>query len=300
MFQPLHYAEEYLLTVRRQAIAADEPSSLSIGDLAERTGVPVSTLRTWETRYGLPVPRRVAGGHRRYDTEAVDLVLETARQRASGLSMPLAVERAQELVGQPASSVFAGVRRRHPELRTQSLPKPAVLALSRAIEDECCSQAERPLLFASFQQQRFWRGSEHRWTELSRTAQGTVVFADFTGLRSEPQRPVEVPVPFDAPLNREWVLVCDAPDFPGCVVGWERPDVADLPDQDRRFETFWSVDARVVRHAARICAQLARQYGATGATWSQLEETPPEASSATRRASDVLDRMLGYLSAQLV
>lgn len=285
--------------MRRQAIAED-PSSLSIGDLAERTGVPVGTLRTWESRYGLPVPRRVAGGHRRYDVGAVEMVREAARQRASGLSMPLAVERAKELLGQPESSVFAGVRRRHPELRTQSLPKPAVLALSRAIEDECCAQAERPLLLASFQQERHYRASEHRWTELSRTALGTLVFADFPRLRAEHQRPLEVPVPFDAPLNREWVLVCDAPDFPGCVVGWERPEVVDLPDGARRFETFWSVDARVVRHAARICAQLGRQYGAETPMWPQLDETPPEASEATRRASGVLDRMLGYLSAELV
>jgi DICT domain-containing protein len=285
--------------MRRQTIA-EEPASLSIGDLAERTGVPVGTLRTWETRYGVPVPRRMAGGHRRYDAHVVELVLEAVRQRATGLSMPLALQRAQELLDQPESSVFAGVRRRHPELRTQSLPKPAVLALSRAIEDECCAQAERPLLLASFQQERFYRASEHRWTELGRTALGTVVFADFPRLRAHPQRPVEAPVPFDAPLNREWVLVCDAPDFPGCVVGWERPEVVDLPDQDRRFETFWSVDARVVRHAARICAQLAQRYGAPVAAWPQLEETPPEASAATRRASDVLDRMLGYLTAQLV
>ncbi len=262
--------------------------------------MPVSTLRTWETRYGLPVPRRMAGGHRRYDADDVELVLEAARQRASGLSMPLALERAQELLGRPESSVFAGVRRRHPELRTQSLPKPAVLALCRAIEDECCAQAERPLLLASFQQERYYRASEHRWTELSRTARATVVFADFPRPRARPQRPVEVPVPFDAPLNREWVLVCDAPDFPGCVVGWERPDAVDLPDPERRFETFWSVDPRVVRHAARIIAQLARQYGVTDAAWPQLEETPPEASAATRRASDVLDRMLAYLTARLV
>ena len=281
----------------RRQIIADDQSSLSIGDLAERTGIPTGTLRTWEVRYGLPMPRRIAGGHRRYGPEAVDLVREAARQRATGLSMPLAVERAKEVLGQPETSVFAGVRRRHPELRTQSLPKPAVLALSRAIEDECCAQAERPLLLASFQQERFYRASEHRWNELGRTAQATVVFADFGSPSSRRQRPEEVPVPFDAPLNREWVLVCDAPDFPGCVVGWERPDIVDLPDGERRFETFWSVDPRVVRHAARICAQLARRYGARTAAWPQLDETPPEASAATLRASGVLDRMLGYLSA---
>jgi MerR family transcriptional regulator, light-induced transcriptional regulator len=248
----------------------------------------------------MPVPHRMAGGHRRYGIDAVDLVREAARQRATGLSMRLSIERAKELLGQPESSVFAGVRRRHSELRPQLLTKPAVLALSRAIEDECCMQAERPLLFACFQRERFYRASEDRWTELSRTAQSATVFADFADLE-EPgaQGPLlKVPIPFDAPMNREWVLVCDSPDYPGCVVGWERPDTSDLQERSRRFETFWSVDAVVVRHAARICAQLAQQYGAErAASWSRLEGTPPEASAATLRASGVLDRMLGYLSA---
>jgi MerR family transcriptional regulator, light-induced transcriptional regulator len=251
------------------------------------------------------VARRGAGGHRRYGPEAVELVQEAARQRAGGLSMPLAIERAQEVLGQPESSVFAGVRRRNPDLRTQLLAKPAVLALCRAIEDECCAQAERPLLFAAFQRERFYRASQHRWTELARTARSAVVFADFASRtpRRPPRGPhgaagpVEVTVPFDAPVNREWVLVCDAPDYPGLVVGWERPDRSELEDGARRFETLWSVDARVVRHAARICARLAERYGATPEpAWSQLESTPPEASPATRRAIGVLDRMLGYLS----
>jgi DICT domain-containing protein len=246
----------------------------------------------------MPVPTRGAGGHRRYGVEAVDLVREAVRQRAGGLSMSMAVARAQELLGQPESSVFAGVRRRHPELRTQLLPKPALLALCRAIEDECCAQAERPLLFAGFQRERFYRASEHRWSELSRTARSAVVLADFARRRSPRNRPLEVPVPFDAPLNREWVLVCDAPDYPGCLVGWERPETADVEDGARRFETFWSVDARVVRHAARVCAELVSRYdGASRSSWPELEPTPPEASEATRRASGVLDRMLGYLSA---
>jgi MerR family transcriptional regulator, light-induced transcriptional regulator len=223
--------------------------------------------------------------------------------------MPMAVQRAKELLGQPESSVYAGVRRRHPELSTQLLRKPAVLAICHAIEDECCAQAERPLLFASFQQERFYRASEHRWAELSRTADDAVVFADFGDFgdfgdvavehrsSSARRRPLEVPVPFDAPLNREWVLVCDSPDYPGCVLGWERPEVADVEDSARLFETIWSVDPRVVRHAARICAQLAARYGAVDAdAWPQLEDLPPEASAATRRASGVLDRMLGYLS----
>jgi len=298
--------------------SSEQPLALSIGDLAERTGVPPSTLRTWELRYAIPASRRGSGGHRRYDLAAVELVLEVVRQRASGLSMGMAVERAREVLERPETSVFAGVSRRHQELRIQTLRKPAMLALCRAIEDECCAQAARPLVFASFQEERFYRASERRWRELSRTAVSSIVFADFpnaaqTGsgrIGSSSGRgtsapgglpgsaPIEVSVPFDAPLNREWMLVCDSADHPGCVAGWEPPGQSEVPDRERRFEAFWSVDPLVVRHAARICAQLTAQYRpGTPQLLDQLESTPPEASAELRRASGVLDRMLGYLSA---
>jgi DICT domain-containing protein len=284
--------------MRRYTIPDHDPAdSLSIGDLAELTGVPPATLRTWEQRYGIPVASRLSGGHRRYGPNSVDLVREVARHRASGLSMALAAERAKAVVEQPEWSVSAGVRRRHPELRSQLLVKPALLALCRAIEDECCAQADRPLLFASFQREAFYRASEARWIELSRTAQTAIVFADFAATPAG-SRPVQVRVPFDEPLNREWVLVCDSPDHPGCVVGWERPGQPSAGDRSRRFETFWSLDPRVVRDAARICAQLAERYRpGTIHLAGQLDERPAEASADLRRASGVLDRMLGYLSA---
>jgi DICT domain-containing protein len=286
--------------LKRLATDEQQASGLSIGDLASRTGVPPSTLRTWELRYALPTSQRGPGGHRRYDQAAVDLVLEVVRQRTSGLGMSMAVDRAKDLVRQPETSVFAALARRHPDLRVQRLRKPALLALCRAIEDECCAQADRPLLFASFQREKFYRVSEARWRELTRTARSAVVFADFPSSSPTVSYPLEVAVPFDAPLNREWVLVCDSPDNPGCVVGWEPAGQADIRDRERRFEAVWSVDARVVRHAARVCASLSQLYRpGSPSLLDQLEETPPEASPELRRASAVLDRMLGYLSASV-
>lgn len=41
-------------------------AELSIGDLAEATGLSVAVLRAWERRYGFPEPARLASGHRRY------------------------------------------------------------------------------------------------------------------------------------------------------------------------------------------------------------------------------------------
>ena len=49
---------------------------LSIGALARATGIPVETLRTWESRYGYPIPERRPSGHRVY---AVSIVARLRR-----------------------------------------------------------------------------------------------------------------------------------------------------------------------------------------------------------------------------
>lgn len=47
-------------------------TGLTIGAVSRATGIPVQTLRTWERRYGFPVPLRTDSGHRRYPIEVVE------------------------------------------------------------------------------------------------------------------------------------------------------------------------------------------------------------------------------------
>jgi DNA-binding transcriptional MerR regulator/methylmalonyl-CoA mutase cobalamin-binding subunit len=47
-------------------------ATLSIGAVSRATGIPASTLRTWERRYGFPDPARSEAGHRRYVPEVVE------------------------------------------------------------------------------------------------------------------------------------------------------------------------------------------------------------------------------------
>jgi MerR family transcriptional regulator, light-induced transcriptional regulator len=67
---------------------------LSIGALARATAIPVETLRTWERRYGYPVPERKPSGHRLYPVHSVSRLRRIARALAGG-------HRASEVV--PAS-----------------------------------------------------------------------------------------------------------------------------------------------------------------------------------------------------
>lgn len=272
---------------------------MTIGDLSERTGVPPATLRSWESRYGFPRPSRLAGGHRRYAERDVAVVLEVLRQRDAGLALEAAVSRAR--TGRLQSrSLHAELRRRHPELTSQLLTKDTLLAISHAIEDECCARAEKPLLFGGFQRESYLRASRTRWVELARTARRAVVFADIAAPSApRPRMPVEVALPTDAPLNREWIVVCDAPDLPACLAATERPGQEGVPDSRRRFEALWTVDPRAVRHASRVAASLAEEYHPD---WGSVDlvvpdDQPPAASTDLRRASGLLNRMMGYLDA---
>src|SRR3954452_18295538 len=163
----------------------------------------------WETRYGFPDPERLPSGHRRYSEDDVTRVLRVARDREGGLSMKAAIHRAREVASEPETSIFAGLRRRRPDLQPYLLPKRTLIGLSHAIEDECAARAERPVLFASFQRERFWRHSRPRWQELARTAHSAIVFADFAEpeIPDDSLAPIELPIDRSDPLGREWSIV---------------------------------------------------------------------------------------------
>jgi DNA-binding transcriptional MerR regulator len=62
---------------------SDQPI-FSIGAVARQLGLPPATIRTWEARYGLVVPRRSAGGQRLYSREQVGRLRFVAETIASG------------------------------------------------------------------------------------------------------------------------------------------------------------------------------------------------------------------------
>lgn len=53
---------------------------------AELSGVPAATLRAWERRYGVPVPRRTAAAYRLYTAEDVELVQRMRDLVSEGVS----------------------------------------------------------------------------------------------------------------------------------------------------------------------------------------------------------------------
>jgi DICT domain-containing protein len=274
---------------------------LTISEVSQRTGIPPAGLRNWEQRYGLPRPQRSPSGQRRYTEDDCALLGEVLRLRESGLSIPAAMAQAAGAAATgpgEAGSIFAGLRRGQPGLQVHVLAKTALLALTLAIEDESCARAQRPVLIGAFQQQRYYQSARRRWADLARSAEQTIVFADFPASREQPGPVAEIGVPGSSPLRREWALICDAPDHPACVAGWERPGQEGSRDRDRVFEAVWSADPQVVRTAARIGMTLAADGipELAGRLAARLSPDPGPGSADLRRATGLLERTLDYLT----
>ena len=284
------------------AQAPIETSSLTIGDLAQRTGLTPATLRVWESRHGFPRPRRRDSGHRRYDEHDVELVTQVLRRRDSGMRLEVAiagVALADAATGTPpgAPSVYAAMRHLHPNLQPQRLKKSTLVAVSWAIEDECCSRAEQPMIFGGFQKEHFYRAAQERWTELARIARSTMVFAAFSQEPDPVDRTTMVDLPQDAPMRREWAVVCDAPDYPAMLTAWELPGQSTVPDRLRLFEAIWTVQPGAVRDAARACAQTAHQLGHPQAAplLYELADNPAPPPVALLQATSLLNRVVAYV-----
>ncbi len=276
--------------------------TLSIGDLADATGVSTATLRIWETRHGFPEPTRLASGHRRYGETDVRAVRRVVDLRDSGVRLDAAI--AQALAATPAGarepgseSVFARLRHSYPALLPGRLSKSTLLAMSWAIEDEFCAQARRGHVFGAFQEAHRFESARARWTDLARVSSSTFVFADFEALVET--SPTLVPLAPDAPMVREWAVVCDTPEMPMALTAWELPGQGHARDGDRVFECLWTVEPGPVREAARVCAGVAAQAGSTLAAEVVEELAAPVDSSHIDIAAltSLFNRSVSYVDA---
>lgn len=291
-------------TQLRSAQGVDGSQLLTIGDLAERTGISPATLRMWEQRHGFPVPRRLESGHRRYLEADVEAVADVVRRRDSGVRLDVAIADTLVRSAPGAPSVYAELRRKHPHLPVQRLHKRTLLALSWAVEDEFCAKAERAVLFGAFQREPYYEAARARWRELALVARSAFAFAEFpeldhaqvlgTGARPGP---VLVPLSAEQPMAREWAVICDAVHLPAALTAWELPGQADVPDRERVFESIFTVDPVAVRDAARVCARVAESAGAAEAAPAlyELADQPGAGTTDLAAVSAMFGRVLSYV-----
>ena len=270
-------------------------ADLTISEVAERTGIPASTLRMWEARYGFPEPRRPSGSHRRYSDEECRVLIEVKVARDRGLRMSAAIAAARAAVQQAQDSLLNGLRIRHPELPVLALPEPFMLALSAALE---ATALEHPhgVLIGAFQDLPAERIAEPVWRDLAKTARAAVLFAGFPGGERDGSQ-WRISVPPGTPLAEEWAVVCDTPTWWGCLVGRELRTRGAKPRGQRTFEAVWSLDPPVVRDAARVGATLASASAPEldDVVAEQLRLPPDVPPSALGEASRFTNRVLEQL-----
>ena len=69
---------------------------LTIGQVSELLGVPVPTLRSWHSRYGVAATGRTRGGHRRYGPQDVELLQALSSAVARGIAPRTAAKELRE------------------------------------------------------------------------------------------------------------------------------------------------------------------------------------------------------------
>jgi DNA-binding transcriptional MerR regulator len=268
---------------------------LTIGAVAAETDVSVDTLRAWEQRHGFPSPTRHAGGHRRYSVRDIDAIRQVQRHRELGMSLESAIALVRDARANGTNSIYGAVRERFPDQSVQLLSRRALLAITRAIEDEISARAERPALAGFFQNEGVYRRIQHRWRQLTRSSSFAVAFADFATDRIDRAEPVEIAVAYDAPVLREWAVICVSPTLTACVLAIElAADGANGQSDDRRFDVICSTDPAVVTHAMSLAAQLAND--APGA--AELVAAPAPAidpAASLRNAGSILLRAATHL-----
>jgi DICT domain-containing protein/GAF domain-containing protein len=164
-------------------------------------------------------------------------------------------------------SVLSELLRQMPQLRSHLYFKSSLTALSHAMEDRVLAGTDRPLLIASFQQEKFYRQEAHRYRRLGEISDQVYVLAAPDTEFSDRSQEYEL-VPFrqtDA-LAQEWHLIAIGTQSAACLICREKigpqsePSILPEIDPSRRFEGIWTFDRQVTIAAAHILLDRIHGY----------------------------------------
>lgn len=164
-------------------------------------------------------------------------------------------------------SVLSELLRQMPQLRSHLYFKSSLTALSHAMEDRVLAGTDRPLLIASFQQEKFYRQEAHRYRRLGEISDQVYVLAAPDTEFSDRVQEYEL-VPFERTdaLAAEWHLIAIGAQSAACLICREKvgpqSEMPVLPEIDasRRFEGIWTFDRQVTIAAAHILLDRIQSY----------------------------------------
>ncbi|MEM6294652.1 MAG: MerR family transcriptional regulator [Myxococcota bacterium] len=119
---------------------ADDEGKYRINVVAQKTGISAATLRAWERRYGIPVPRRTESSYRVYSDEDIALIQRLRSLCNDGMSPSEAAKVVLAEAEQPVAAAAIGLTNPYEQVRTQILdaverfdPDALELAVNRAL-----------------------------------------------------------------------------------------------------------------------------------------------------------------------
>jgi DICT domain-containing protein/signal transduction histidine kinase len=156
-------------------------------------------------------------------------------------------------------SVLAELLQVLPSWRPQMYFKASLTALSHAMEDRVLLGSDRPLIVASFQQERFYRQEAHRYRRIAQqTEQVYVLCAPETDFKNGSGLYETIAFEPNDALAQEWHLVVVGEQYSSCLICRERTTTSDeenassAMDNSRRFEGIWTFDRQVAQKSAAI------------------------------------------------
>jgi DICT domain-containing protein/GAF domain-containing protein len=149
-----------------------------------------------------------------------------------------------------------------PTLRSQLYYKSSLTALSHAMEDLVLVGADRPLVLASFQQERYYRPEARRYQRIAQRTDHIYVLAapesDF-GTTATPYPTIALNS--DDELAQEWHLIIIGQNYSACLVCQESAAPIDIAiDSARQFRGIWTFDRTISTIAARLLLQKILEY----------------------------------------
>ncbi len=165
-----------------------------------------------------------------------------------------------------STSLLQDILQVRPQIKAQIYFKTALTALSHAMEDLVLEGADRPLVIANFQQERYYSQETRRYQRIAgKTDQVYVMAAPETAFSD----PTETPYarialnPLDE-LAQEWHLVIVGDKYCACLICREHsaPVGAIHLDSARQFLGFWTFEAETSRQVASLLLERIVEYRA--------------------------------------
>ena len=184
---------------------------------------------------------------------------------------------------QSQSSLYDVISRRYAErVQPQVQRKATLTTLCHAIEDEVLNNELSPVIFAAFQNERYYEREHSRYDQLRQTARAVTLYG----------RSLSAEVRYD----RDWFVVINEPRFKVVLASYEiEPDQANpaIGEAYRPFLGIWSYDHEIVDFATRYLA------GSASPEASQASEEviglPHQAVQQVKFVSSVSDRILANM-----